>query len=126
MSSPVIYIIALYNTQDRFSLLRNPLLSELRDNVQLILYIPSIECYSYKNYPINQLRNAAISQVRTTHFIMLDMDAWPASNLEEEIARLPLDVMKNPKAVVILPIFFFNPNMPSLRACRSIMSCTRE
>ena len=126
MSSPIIYIIAVCSMKDRFSLFRNPILSQLRDNVQLILYTPSMECYSYTNYPINLLRNTAISQVRTTHFLMLDMDAWPAYNLEEEIAKLPLDVMTNPKAVVILPIFFFNPELYSLQACKSIMSCTRE
>ena len=126
ISSPVIYIIAAYSTQDRFDLINNPVLSKLRDNVMIIVYTPSTFCYGYEHYPINFLRNTAISQVRTSHFLMLDMDAWPSGNLEEEIAKLSQNVLLNPKAVVILPIFFLNPYIPALSRCRNILSCTRE
>lgn len=36
-------------------------------------------CVLQKVYPINRLRNIAISNVKTTHFIVFDMDMWPAS-----------------------------------------------
>ena len=30
------------------------------------------------HYPINKLRNAAINQVKTSHFFLTDIDLWPA------------------------------------------------
>lgn len=36
-------------------------------------------CVLQKIYPINRLRNIAINNVKTTHFIVFDMDMWPAS-----------------------------------------------
>lgn len=32
-------------------------------------------------YPVNALRNLAISEVRTTHFLLTDMDLWPSRRL---------------------------------------------
>ena len=31
-----------------------------------------------EHYPINKLRNAAINQVKTSHFFLTDIDLWPA------------------------------------------------
>lgn len=38
-------------------------------------------CENYKEpiYPINRLRNLAIQNILTTHFLVLDMDMWPIS-----------------------------------------------
>ena len=30
-----------------------------------------------KNFPVNFLRNLAIRNVETTHYIIMDMDMWP-------------------------------------------------
>ena len=38
-------------------------------------------CLEQTVYPLNRLRNIAIDNTRTSHFILLDMDMWPASNL---------------------------------------------
>ena len=40
-------------------------------------------------YPINALRNAAIREVRTTHFLVVDVDLWPASTLYDAVMRVP-------------------------------------
>ena len=31
-----------------------------------------------ETYPINTLRNIAISKVKTSHFIIADIDTWPS------------------------------------------------
>ena len=117
----------------------NRILSELsfvqvRKNVQIVVYHAVKGCYSYSNYPINILRNVGISLVRTTHFIMLDMDAWPASsrlflnlseeNVEEEMDRIPDFILRDPDSVIILPIFFFNQYYIRVEKCRTIQGCT--
>ena len=37
-----------------------------------------LSCVQSSVYPINRLRNLAIGNVRTTHFVVFDMDMWPA------------------------------------------------
>eukprot|EP00968_Pinguiococcus_pyrenoidosus_P025954 scaffold7040_cov256-Pinguiococcus_pyrenoidosus.AAC.18 len=36
-------------------------------------------------YPVNRLRNAALSQVRTSHFLLADVDHWPMEGLAEQL-----------------------------------------
>ena len=36
-------------------------------------------CHQEKVYALNRLRNIAIENVQTSHFIVFDMDMWPAS-----------------------------------------------
>ena len=38
----------------------------------------TLSCVTTNIYPINRLRNIAISNIQTTHFIVFDMDMWPA------------------------------------------------
>lgn len=109
---------------------------ELRENVHIIVYAVMEDCYSYSNYPINVLRNIGISLVNTTHYIMLDIDAWPActdvvvdsflGNAEEEMMRIPDSILRDPDSVIILPIFFFNPYYISPDSCRTINHCTNR
>lgn len=37
-----------------------------------------MECINKKIYPINRLRNIAIQNSLTSHFVVFDMDMWPA------------------------------------------------
>lgn len=39
-----------------------------------------ISCVQTNIYPINRLRNIAISNILTTHFIVFDMDMWPSGS----------------------------------------------
>jgi len=38
-----------------------------------------------ESYPVNVLRNTALRLVSTSHFLMVDIDFWPSSNLRHEI-----------------------------------------
>lgn len=37
------------------------------------------------NFPINRLRNLAISFVTTSHYLVLDMDMFPTSNISSSL-----------------------------------------
>ena len=39
-------------------------------------------CVEESVYPINRLRNIAIQNAMTSHFVVFDMDMWPASKLQ--------------------------------------------
>ncbi len=40
---------------------------------------------SWKEYPVNELRNLALSKVQTTHILYVDVDFWPSDYLYETI-----------------------------------------
>ena len=48
--------------------------SSIRSNIHIEVVIQSNSSY----YPVNKLRNIAISHVNTSHFYISDMDIWPA------------------------------------------------
>lgn len=67
--------------------------SSFPSRLMLTLYVPTnragdciyfrqlsggVSCKRQPIYPINRLRNLSIKRVETSHFIMLDMDAWPS------------------------------------------------
>ena len=59
-----------------------PVLKTLRelslpDRVRLILYRTRPKHKRYLQFPVNKLRNLAIVNIVTTHFLVLDMDMWP-------------------------------------------------
>ena len=83
-------------------------------------------------FPVNKLRNIAIVNVVTTHFLVLDMDMWPSragartasrlDNLYQELARLPLTMLDSTRAAVIVPAFFLKRE-EILSKCSSVLSC---
>ena len=44
------------------------------DRVTILLYLVAKSHPFYSVFPINHLRNLAIRNIRTTHFLILDMD----------------------------------------------------
>lgn len=64
------------------------------DRLHLILYLvqsnettcvyhqaEELHCEKETVYPLNRLRNIAIQNIQTTHFIVFDMDMWPSSTV---------------------------------------------
>lgn len=46
-------------------------------NLTMILYEPTDEDLDYYDFPINKLRNLCIRNIRSSHFLTLDLDMWP-------------------------------------------------
>ena len=94
------------------------------DRIMLVLHIVS-SSYRAKVFPINKLRNLGITNVRTTHYVVMDMDMWPVRTLFDEVQKAPLDVLKNPMSAIIIPLMFFNQDR-ILGFCSSFESCMRR
>ena len=56
-------------------------LMNLPPRVQIILYITQKGIDRDNVFPVNKLRNIGIVNIETSHFIVLDMDMWPARTL---------------------------------------------
>ena len=58
-------------------------------------------------FPVNTLRNLAISLVQTSHFLYLDIDFWPATNLFDLVhsADTIKALASDPKLAVVVPAF---------------------
>ena len=105
---------------------------DLPPRVRIIFYIPLASRDIPGVFPVNKLRNIAIVNVVTTHFLVLDMDMWPSrsdssdasllDNLYKELTRLPLTMLDSKKAAVIVPAFFLQRE-EILDNCSSILSC---
>ena len=79
----------------------------LPSRLTIILYLVDKHHPQYNRFPVNYLRSLGISNVRTSHYIVLDID-------------LPQSIYENNRSAVILPIFFFNH---LLQYCDSVQSC---
>lgn len=49
----------------------------LPNRLTLCLYLMHRKHPHGKNFPVNYLRNLAIRNVATTHYMIMDMDMWP-------------------------------------------------
>ena len=85
-------VFAIHLLEDQVVDFESALLSEkyeiLReDRIRIVTYVAEKDSFFYSNYPINILRNLGIRHVRTSHFILLDMDMWMSSSFLEWVLR---------------------------------------
>lgn len=101
----------------------------LPERVSVVLYvIPN----SSNSFYVNSLRNVAIQAIRTTHFVVLDMDMWPMSafgfrhsllgNLFDELMHLPQSILESNTSAVIVPASFLR-QAPILKNCTTLLEC---
>lgn len=50
----------------------------LPNRLTVLLYLVSRNHPQSKVFPVNYLRNLAIRNVQTTHYMIMDMDLWPS------------------------------------------------
>ena len=80
---------------------------------------------SWNEFPVNELRNLALSKVKTTHILYIDVDFWPSDNLYETIMggiesgsadgsggnedesslRIRQELVNDPKLALVIPAF---------------------
>ena len=93
-------------------------------------------CLEQTVYPLNRLRNIAIDNTRTSHFILLDMDMWPASlcypltslleSAYQVLMTLPPSYYANPYSVMIIPAFFLSKSVLDPEYCKDLKSCVES
>lgn len=118
--------LAIFSTPAQLSTVQKALrsLHHRKEIVRVVLYIANEKAYyvhgslgyerretTSKLYPINLLRDLAILNVITTHYVNLDMDLWPSSTLREHFFLLPDAILHNSKSAIILPAFQFSPSI---------------
>ena len=87
----------------------------------------------FNDFPVNLLRNIAIKNVRTTHFLVTDMDLWPIRKscvMESEVAsayqrllRLPKKLLLSNRSAVIVPSIFAAKKERILKKCETLEEC---
>ena len=70
------------------------------------------------------MRNIAIEKVKTTHYLVLDMDEWFIDSLESEIATLPSSIMEAEDVAIVVPLVIMNTLVLTPRCC-SLDSCVQ-
>ena len=64
------------------------------------------------SYPINMLRNTAIRAVRTTHFLVLDVDLWPSASAYTAVMAAPHELLRRKYTALVLPAFELDLSPP--------------
>jgi len=66
--------------------------------------------FELSNYPVNLLRNMALSAVKTTHVMFIDVDFWTSSNLHEvlNMTLVRKEFARDPKLAGVVPAFQMN------------------
>ena len=62
-------------------------------------------------YPINALRNRAVAAVRTSHFLVCDVDLWPSASLRTELAALDESWWRSRHLALVVPAFTLDPRV---------------
>ncbi len=62
------------------------------------------------DYPINQLRNMALSKIQTSHAVIVDIDFFESKDLNESLSRVHVKeiLAKNHKLAIVIPAFQLN------------------
>ena len=78
------------------------------DAESLTLSVLSSRNYPQDDYPVNVLRNLAISQVRTSHLVYIDVDFWGSTNLVEVLHHndtVRSALASDPYLALVIPAF---------------------
>ena len=70
-----------------------------------VTLLPLVADEPNASYPINMLRNLAIRSVRTSHFIVFDVDLWPSASLYQAAMSAPASLLRSKYAALVVPAF---------------------
>ncbi|KAK8816244.1 hypothetical protein WA556_001189 [Blastocystis sp. ATCC 50177/Nand II] len=80
-------------------------------------------CRESRIYPRNLLRNLAVDNTLTSHFLLIDEDVWPAYTAYTALTSLPQAYLANPFNAMILPTFALSNSVLSPSMCTTLRSC---
>ena len=74
---------------------------------QLAIQLLSTDDYDDDDYPVNKLRNMALSEVRTSHIMYVDVDFWPSTSLRPvlESAYIRQEFASDSRLAVVVPAY---------------------
>lgn len=102
------------------------------ERVFFVLYIAKPNHHYYYDFPVNYLRNVCIRQIKTSHFMFLDIDMWPTSRYDDDpfiiatlyqhLMQLPDTIFNNSRSTVVIPPVFLKQRKV-LTQCRGLHNC---
>ncbi|GMH47828.1 hypothetical protein TrVE_jg8959 [Triparma verrucosa] len=112
--------VVLYTNGDPYE---SYLPKDLCDNMEIITYEKI-----HADYPVNVLRNIALRSVKTTHFLMADIDFLPSVDLQElVISSLEAQNNLNTKTAIVVPAFeTINGGCDSQAECEELLPLVPE
>ncbi|KAM7454219.1 hypothetical protein BLSTO_05027 [Blastocystis sp. subtype 1] len=85
-----------------------------------------MKCIPQIVYPLNRLRNIAIENIVTSHFVVFDMDMWPAKMVYSTLLSLPQSYFENPYNVMIIPAFSLAESVLNPENCTGLRPCVKK
>ena len=130
---PIVLVIYATSTEE-VHLVRYISTHFIPKRVTILFYLVSRYLKTSTVFPINRLRNLAIRNIRTTHFLILDMDLrlscshysrfsfFSIVNTYKEVLSLPQFIYQSNRSAVILPVFFYKGKQ-ILAHCTTTEAC---
>jgi Glycosyl-transferase for dystroglycan len=69
------------------------------------LSVRLVEGFAAQDFPINLLRNTAITAVRSSHVVFVDIDFWLPRKLNQQLMRHAVELAADHKLILVLPAF---------------------
>lgn len=123
LSSPCIFMIHITSEEHQTLLSRFLQSHSFPESVQIYVSLSEQFCYSATHFPINRLRNYAIQHVRTSHFVVLDMDLHFSYDIYAQLQRADPSLWAQERSVVILPVVFLTERAVNTAVCRDTEYC---
>jgi hypothetical protein len=76
------------------------------------------------DYPVNVLRNLAISGVKTSHFLYIDSDFWLSKDTDDVLMKMDVKLAfsKDPKQAIVIPAY----ELHSKCKTKDLVGCRKE
>ena len=85
-----------------------------------LLTLQVLSSHEYPEYPVNVLRNMALSTVHTSHILHVDVDFWESTDLYSLLESTKQALAQNHKMAIVIPAFQLN------RQCREWKECPEQ
>jgi len=96
-------------------------LQEMGCDVENIVTVQTLQAslFPEDDYPINRLRNMALSAVKTSHVVYIDVDFWINRDLSAilQFPEVRRQLAEDPKSTLVIPAFQLARQCPEWREC---------
>lgn len=82
--------------------------------------VQTVTGFTDEEYPVNVLRNKALSVVNTSHVVYVDVDFWTSVDLFDHLQHHQMLLASDPKLTLVLPAFQLNRQCSGERDCRKV------
>ena len=95
---------------------------QFNNRLKFVVFLVETNEMNANTFPMNYLRNIAVDYVRTSNYLVLDMDEWISPSLESEINKIPLKLLEHEKNAIVIPLMIMDTFRVSSYCC-SLEEC---